>query len=267
MNKFSDFTKPYNVVTTLLAIISIALAVYFYRSTVPVAEVRFVSNKDVVAELDRPEFSLALNGKVIQSRTLHRSIIGIWNAGTVAFEPNVVRRALTIEFGSDDVIVDAQIFRQSHELIGPILKFSEKNIVVTWDHFDPNFYIVVRAYHYKDNSPRLSLRSIGDKEISNEIDSDIFKSAKFVWGALALLLGISVAGFGLAEFVEKMVSKMFGSRTVGFIGWILVALTIMAVISVGALSGRTPSVVRSALGMEIPSDLYQIMPIDRGQNN
>lgn len=113
--------------------------------------------------LNRPDLTISKNGEVLNTRSLYRTLVGIWNSGTVALDPGQVRRNLTVEFPSADKILDAQMLLQSSSAINLSLDATDKNVIGKWDHFDPRYFIGIAIYHYQDQIPQVSLRYVGDE--------------------------------------------------------------------------------------------------------
>jgi hypothetical protein len=88
----------FGVVSVAIGIFGILFGLYTYRASQPVASVGYVALREPIARLQGSDFSLSVDGQALSSRSLYRSTVGIWNAGTVPLEKVNVRRPLTVEF-------------------------------------------------------------------------------------------------------------------------------------------------------------------------
>jgi hypothetical protein len=259
-----EFLKPFNVVTLILALVGLFLAYYFYKAAQPLVDLRYVLNTEMLAKLDRSDLRLTKDGNLLTTRSLYRTFIGIWNAGTVPIETGSIRRPLTIEF-RPDTILDASVVRQSNTVIGLDLKPGKTSVVGTWEHFDPRYYVIIGIYHYDKEIPQPSLRYIGDQEILSEVAADLspaniaaaWVTAMFVVVLLALLF---------SQFGNLMIDKVLPDKrkVVG------TGLAFAVIIFGGAyvwyffLTARFIPITRSIMGITVPTEIAQTLAVDRG---
>src|SRR6266481_3536057 len=141
----------------------------------------------------------------LETRSLFRTIIGVWNAGTVPIDPGQVRRWLTVEFPSSEGILDSKILVQSSSLINLKLDNKERTVIANWDHLDPNYYVGIAIYHYKNETPQASLRYIGDTEILQEVKTDLKETSlpAYIWfGMFFLVVVAAVIGGSIGGLVD-----------------------------------------------------------------
>jgi len=266
----SDFVKPFNLITLALAIVGLGLAVYFYVSTLPVIRVYYLSDTALVARLDdpnqqlsRPDLTIVKDGHVLNTRSLFRTIIGVWNAGTIPIDPDKVRRDLTIEFQPPDSILDAKIVFQSSSVIKLELNQTANAAIVKWAHLDPKYAIIIAIYHYKNGGPQASLRYIGDSEILDEVSNNLKTSyyPGLVWfGIFIVVILTSVILAMIGSFVDKFLPEKF--QKVSLIIFLITFVLGFVYLGVVAYTDRIYGLTRSVLGITAPSQISDLIPID-----
>jgi hypothetical protein len=205
--------------------------------------------------------AITKNAQPIETPTLYRTLIGIWNAGTVPIEPSSIRQvrhALTIEF-RHGTILDASIVQQSNTIMGAKVTGDEKSLEINWDHFDPSYYLILSVYHYLDDISRPSLRYIGDQEILESVSVNVRHDRLF----LSLMVGIVVIISLSIVRVNKIGKKIDASLTKFkiFEGLFTLIASIIFLFGLGLLFNNI-SVVRSILRTTVPSEVYRTLSVD-----
>jgi hypothetical protein len=265
----SEFFKPVNLVSLALAVIGVVLAVYFYLSTLPVTNLQYVSKTELVASLDhpdprlnRPDLTIAKDGEVLDARSLYRTVIGIWNSGTVPLDPSQVRRNLTAEFPSADKILDAQTLLQSSSVINLVLAANDRSVVGKWDHLDPRYFIGIAVYHYQNQIPQVSLRYIGDEEIARKVATEL-NETYYPIAALIIVIVIVIVCIAGANAIGKSIDNYFKIREwVSTTLVVLVGLLGMFYLFNFVTTDRIYIFARGVFGTTIPKEISDLIPSD-----
>src|SRR6202035_5312634 len=238
MRATSDFFRPINVINLLIGILGLSLGYYFFKASQPTVQVAYVYNTELVAQLDDPRFTLSKEGELLPVRSLYRTTIAIWNAGSAPIEPGAVRRPLTVEFSPNVQVIDAKIEKISHNVSSAGLSNNSSKLEIDWKYFDPGFYFILQLYQSSDDSPQVSLRYIGDKEIVTQfpkrlVDTWYFTAVSFFIAIFIMALAFSVGAWlstKAERYLESRGRRVFGvplsPKTVGFVVFMSVTLAL-----------------------------------------
>lgn len=194
----SDFIKPINLINLFVGIIGIAFGYYFYKLSQPSVSLHYFINKEQIANLDRDEYGITKDGKDLGIRSLYKTTVGIWNAGTVPLDRSLVRRPLIIELSKEGSIISASIEKISNNVANFGLVNSSKGVQVNWTYFDPHFAALVVLYHSSDEVPQVSLRYVGDENIASRVAARLADAPNFF---IAVGLGIFVCLIAFPLFI------------------------------------------------------------------
>jgi hypothetical protein len=257
-----EFFRPFNFVTLVLAFVGFGLAYYFYKASQPVARLQYVIRTEQIANLDRADLAITKDGKPMAARTLYRTLVGVWNAGTVPIETSSIRRPLTIEF-SPGTILDALMVRQSSTIMGVNVKADNESVVANWDHFDPSYYLIISVYHFNNDIARPSLRYIGDQEISEFVKADLtnddVQTFIVAFGGFMGVVLLALVGGNIGEMIDNRVSKTIFATMLFFTLFICGLVYLYYAVT----SNKLNSTTRSLFGMAAPAEISRVLEIDR----
>lgn len=266
-----EFFSPINILNLVIGISGLVLGYYFYLAAQPVTKLGYVLQTELVAKLTNDDLSITKAGRLLEARTLIKSRVGAWNAGSVSIEPNSIRRPFTIEFSPDVIVYDAVMSKNSHNVSDAKLQVIGNKIEVAWKYFDPGFFFVVEILHSGVSPAQVSIRYVGDREIAAEFPRNI-RESHWWFGIIGIILicviGVSVAFVG-AEFVERRWPTGLVVRGIHLKSFFFWKVTYYMMLIVGmfviyfTLSAETFRVIiRSVLALSIPNGIAGEFYID-----
>jgi hypothetical protein len=261
-----------------LGVLGLLLGYYFFKAAQPTFRVGYVFDTELVAQLDEPSFSLQKDGVSLPVRSLFRTEIAVWNAGTAPIDPGSVRRPLTIEFSSKVQVIAAKIEKASHNVSLPVLTKDTSKITLDWRYFDPNFYFVVQLYQSTAEPPQISLRYIGDREIAGAIprklaDSGYDEVVIFGLGAIIILVLGTIGNWvankathyvttsGKVQILKEKVPR----ENFRFLIYMATCI-IFGSLVLYSVVGKINMLGRAVFGFSVPSGISEFISIDESKS-
>jgi hypothetical protein len=269
--KPSDWLRPFNIISLMLAILGVGSGYYFYRASQPTFKIGYIWQNEVIARLNRDDLSILIGSEKLDLKLLNSTKIGFWNAGTAPIEISSVRRPFTIEFKPEDKVVQVSLISASHNISGIGLREIGNRIEVSWKYFDPNFSFVIEVLHATEDPPQISLRYVGDKEITKQVSRNTREGYKLIAISLiaAVMTLVLFASLAVGALIRKSLSEeiLFGRLKIppGFV----IALTrILFILLAGAVlvffvENEFDSFLRSVFDISVPPEMYAHFSIDK----
>lgn len=271
----SEFWKPINILNLSIGILGLVFGFYFYKASQPSVRAAYVLNTELIARLEDPTFTLSKDGVSLPVRSLYRTTVAIWNAGTAPIEKGSVRRPLTIEFSPSAKVIDANIVKVSHNVSAPTLTRDASKVELDWKYFDPNFYFVIQFYHSTAEPPQISLRYIGDQEVAAQVPRAITESGYMVIlffvgfvGFMLVLFSAMWAGTKMEDYVKGRGEMSFrkwklSSDNIGFSVFGIILLVVVGSVFMLGTFGEILPMARVGFGVTVPLGVSEFVPIDQ----
>ncbi|OQX09842.1 MAG: hypothetical protein BWK73_21745 [Thiothrix lacustris] len=174
----SDFKRPFNIITTVIAIISILFSIYTYHDGKREREPYYfihsvktiVSNPDKVSTLKL----LDKNGDVVKGN-VYLTEISIWNEGRIAIEKNDIRIPIKVKFDNISRVLDFSINKEPTPEVSnfSVSEFDQKTLNLDWTHLDPKLGARIQVIIEGSEEPRISLTGM-------ILDAEIKRAESFV---------------------------------------------------------------------------------------
>ena len=143
---WAEFLKPFNIVTTLLAILGIGLAYYFYIAGEVYPEISWIVATQIVFDGHNPTPGLTISdtsGQKIDSN-VYAAQFTVWNSGNERLDDvdatTLIRQPLTFTLAGNGRILNISITDQAKDSAGAWaigITAGQKSASMTWKHFDP----------------------------------------------------------------------------------------------------------------------------------
>lgn len=207
MTFFEDAKKPYNIFTTGLAFIGIALGVFFY--------IKSTKNKSISYQISEPS-SIIYNSKnssskiqvlerikdTTKEKRLSDSLSSylfnpiqsdvflltgvIWNSGDLPIDSKDVRKMMELNLKGANKILDFKIAKQIDPEVADfaLTQKSFRTIRLTWKYFDPGYALKFQIIYTGDENAQFDLEGkiLGVTNFE-KIDSQVKKS-RFSWTSI-----------------------------------------------------------------------------------
>ena len=178
MTLLEDIKRPFNLLSTAIAIVSLALSIYFYFETLQRRE-PFYLQHETTQIFNRSSSSQNLRltdatGKQIDA-DVHLLEISLWNHGRQPIEAADIRTPVYLELAGENRIIDFSVARDLKPQISkmkvtavPSADGSLKRLQVSWDHLDPGLGARVQIIYTGSKAPEVKFGGdILDAEIKN----------------------------------------------------------------------------------------------------
>lgn len=238
MTVLEELKKPSSLLSTVIAVLSILLSMYFYFSTLQKREPYYLlhpSSQIYSKAVSSPKITVVDSaGKPVDGE-IHVLELSFWNNGKLSIEPTDVRTPVFIEFPAGYRLLDSKVVRESKPAVSAF-KISEPQpsgasprVQLQWLHLDPALGARLQFIYVGEANPKLSFKGdILDAEILD--GSGLLKRVEPEWVGLAALIAILIVGMFLIESVEVR-HRPNGSRWLGPVFSITKLLAIIALMA------------------------------------
>ena len=154
----TDFVKPINVAFLMIAVISLALTVYFYRQTQSSPEISWALQKQIVFDHRNANSAITVLDRQGNSITenMYADQFVVWNSGNVRLDnvdaSTIIRKPLTLTLRGAGHIVSASITGSKNDMNGGWdMTTSRNDASLLWKHFDQNAIARILVLYTGDN--------------------------------------------------------------------------------------------------------------------
>jgi hypothetical protein len=253
MTFLSELKKPFNLVSTVIAVFSILLSIYLYFQSLQKREPYYLQHsssqiykKSVVS----PKITVIDDvGKPVVG-DIHVVELSFWNNGKTPIEPSDVRTPIVLEFPDGYRLLDSKVVKENKPAVTrfkisdiPPSETAAPRVRLDWAHLDPGLGARLQFIYVGEARPKLKFNGdILDAEILD--GSGVLTNDTPIWiGIPVVLIILLFSGFVLPGF--------FGRYIPNRSNWITVTL------------GFTSLIVSNAIGLFLIALLLgpKIVPI------
>lgn len=214
MSFFEDFKRPFNIFTTLLAIGSIILGIYFYYNPKKDKKLSYIITEPQQifdSKISSPKITVLDAARKHINQNIYVVTVTLWNSGSEPIEPQDNRKPFTFKINKGYQILDCKILKEKDPAVSMFdlsttnisQNASDRVMQLNWKHFDPrqglSFQLIFTAsanYSLGFDSNVLGLESISDAR-------PISKRYSIIGTLISFLIGI------LIPFVLELSVKIF----------------------------------------------------------
>ncbi|WP_128003606.1 hypothetical protein [Piscinibacter defluvii] len=203
MTLFEELRKPFNLVSTTIAVVSLLLSVYFYVASIqkrePVYLVR-TSSQIFSKSVTSPRFTVVdAEGKAVQG-DIYVVEVSFWNDGGLPIEPSDVRTPVFVEFPVHHRVLDAKVVGQNKPAISNF-RISEQTpvdgggprLLLAWSHLDPGVGARLQFIYVGDRDAPLTFHGdILDAKLTDAAGLLRRVGNSWVSAVVLVLLGVAV---------------------------------------------------------------------------
>lgn len=247
MTFLSELKKPFNLVSTVIAVFSILLSIYLYFESLQKREPYYLQhpssqiyNKSVIS----PKITVIDNiGKPVVG-DIHVVELSFWNNGKTPIEPSDVRTPIFLEFPDGYRLLDSKIVKENKPAVSgfkisdiPSNDSNAPRVKLEWSHLDPGLGARLQFIYVGEAKPKLKFKGdILDSEILD--GSSFLEKIQSQWARVITLMVLLIFGALLLPSIamkyspnsSKLALVIFSAATwiasigfVGFLAWILIA--------------------------------------------
>jgi len=212
-----DIKRPFNIVTLILAFISIVISVIFYYGSQQEKRIAYVQSepsKIFDSSASRPALRvLDKNNEVVNQDVFVRTYT-VWNAGNLPIEPAEVRKPINVIFPISTKILGLEILGQTRgdvancKLVDSSMAQEVRSASLTWDHFDPGFGVKFQII-YTGATPEAKLDGyiVGVDELEEGVKSKVSRYLPFRrgWGGVSIAVLLI---FIIFVVIDKICDRM-----------------------------------------------------------
>jgi hypothetical protein len=245
MTILAEIKKPFNLLSTAIAVLSLLLSVYFYFESLQKREPYYLphrSSQIYSKTVASPKITVVdVDGKPVTGN-IHVLEVSFWNNGKLPIEPADVRTPIFIEFPAGSRLLDSKVVRENKPAI-TAFKLSEAKadppprVRLEWAHLDPGLGARLQFIYVGDADPTLKVSGdILDAEILN--GAGLLKRVATEWVRAAVLLALLVAALALVHSIEikqlpnrsKSVAALFALvKLIAVVGFVILVFWVLAV--------------------------------------
>lgn len=207
MSLFEEIKKPYNLMSTIIALIGVILAIWFYCSSQEEREPYFLA-KEPLQVFDRnvslPSIRLIDKGGNAINENVYLMEVSFWNAGKKPIEPPDVRIPLALRLVGVTRILDYGVVGQNQPKITdfalvPITGASDQ-LGISFKHLDPGLGGRFRIIYTGRKDPGVSIEGA-------VVGAEIKRGGSPLDGLLPHSMAIGLSG-GLGALVFQISKEM-----------------------------------------------------------
>lgn len=238
MSMYDEFRKPFNIFSTLIAIFSIALSVYFWQDSERRREPTYLVHKTAkIIDQKIPSKNISVVDSTGQQIKNNVYVVetSFWNAGRVSIETSDVREPIYISLSPGVRILDYSIAAQLKSTILDLnisenynSKAKEDNaeILLTWKHLDPGLGARIQIIYESEIESDIHYKGeILDASFRNA-DLPLANYPKKLTKVLSAIFPV-VMMFGSAFFIGAIARNFSGKKSF-FIQLIFMAIAVCA---------------------------------------
>lgn len=227
-----DFFKPYSIVTTSLAVVSIILAVVFYYNGKKYREISYQINEPIAKIFDSknstPVLKLIERDSVPVSGNVYLLTGTIWNSGNLPISKEDIRQIITLKLNNSERILDFKLVKQFEPSIPKftLLKQTENSLNLDWKYFDPAYGFNFQIMYVGREDPGFMLTGkILDVKSFTKGTYSQKESEKNKWYSfIAIILHLVVFCAVLVRYRKVYADKSFKLNIISLIFFIIVLL-------------------------------------------
>lgn len=175
MTVLEELKKPFNLLSTVIAVLSILLSIYFYFESLQKREPYYLiySSSQIYSKAISSSKINVIDsaGKPVDGE-IHVVELSFWNNGKLSIEPTDVRTPVFIEFPAGLRLLESKVVRESKPAVSAF-KLSElqpngasSRVQLQWSHLDPSLGARLQFIYVGDANPKLAFKGdILDAEI------------------------------------------------------------------------------------------------------
>lgn len=178
MTVLAELKKPFNLLSTAIAVLSLLLSVHFYLESLQRREPYYLAyqsaqiyNKAVAS----PKITVIDSAGKPVSGDIHVLEVSFWNNGKLPIEPSEVRTPIIFEFPDGYRLLESKVVRENKPAITsftlfelPISEASSPRVKLEWTHLDPGLGARLQFIYVGEANPELKINwNILDAEIKN----------------------------------------------------------------------------------------------------
>lgn len=232
MTFFSELKKPFNLVSTLIAIFSILLSIYLYFESLQKREPYYLQhpssqiyNKAVIS----PKITVIDNvGKPVIG-DIHVVELSFWNNGKTPIEPNDVRTPVFLEFPDGYRLLDSKVVKENKPAVTafkisdiPPSATNAPRVKLEWTHLDPGLGARLQFIYVGEAKPKLKFKGdILDAEILD--GSGVLARVTADWIGLVVFIAVLViSGFILPQACMRYIPSRsnWATAIIGITSWL-----------------------------------------------
>lgn len=176
MTFFAELKKPFNLVSTVIAIFSILLSIYFYFESLQKREPYYVqhpSSQIFNKSVSSPKITVIDNvGKPVIG-DVYVVELSFWNNGKTSIEPSDVRTPVFLEFPNGYRLLDSKVVKENKPAVTafkisdmPPSETDAPRVKLEWTHLDPGLGARLQFIYVGEAKPELKFKGdILDTEI------------------------------------------------------------------------------------------------------
>lgn len=182
MTFVEDIKKPFNIVVLVIAIVSIVVAILFYKMSQKERKLAYFFPREPSLIFDSkksgPSIQVLDQDSVIVKEDVFLHVVTIWNAGDLEIEPSHIRQPLRLNLLDCRKILDYGIVHQTHPDIihadaieePKNSKEQSQSLQLLWKHLDPGMGF------------KTSIIYTGSKDCRIELSGNVVGVGRFVKG-------------------------------------------------------------------------------------
>lgn len=233
MTFFAELKKPFNLVSTVIAVFSILLSVYFYLESLQKREPYYLqhpSSQIYKKSVLSPKITVIDDvGKPVIG-DIHVLELSFWNNGKTSIEPSDVRTPVFLEFPEGYRLLDRKIVKENKPAVTgfkisdiPPSETAAPRVRLEWAHLDPGLGARLQFIYVGEARPKLKFKGdILDAEILD--GSGVLTNDTPAWiGMMAILAIILISVFILPQLFGRYIPNRSNWTTVtlGYISLIV----------------------------------------------
>lgn len=242
---WQDLKRPFNLVSTVIAVVSLLLSIYFYFEAKQRREPYYVvhpTNQIYSKSNPSPKIRLLDDQGASIPEDVYLLEVSFWNNGRLAIEAADVRVPVLLEMRGATRILDATVAREN---VGAVSEFriarinhtsNPKSIEIQWKHLDPGLGARIQIIYSGNAQPEIAFSGrILDASIENGA-GPIGRFPKDSLQRRAFDIGFPLA-FTLSIFsMVALLRRVPAFQTVW--AWRVVSLLVVALIGIGLIFGK-----------------------------
>ena len=225
---------------TILGVIGIILAIYFYQAAKTTPDLVYVVNpaKAVIIRaksISRLQITL---GQETVNRDVTAAQIAIWNNGEESIRGENLLSPFIIETGPRNPIIEASIQKVTREVVGLHLdeaKIDEGQIGVDWTILEQHDGAVLQLIYFGSSHTRITVSAVVEKQgKARSLENDREKNSWRIWvGVMAL----GLSGLMLSVIRLSGLDRPFYS----YVGLVLILLQFLGLLFLLVFNWALPS--------------------------
>jgi ABC-type dipeptide/oligopeptide/nickel transport system permease subunit len=214
MTLLDDIRRPFNLLSTVIAVVSLALSIYFYFEAQQKREPYYiVKETSQIFNTANATPNLRLidkNGNRING-DVHLLEVSFWNGGRQTIESHDARTPIYLELPVDTRIIDFSISKEnkpdiSRFKLSPAVgdQAEPQKLFIEWQHLDPGLGAKIQVIYVGQRNPKLIF---GGDILDSEIRDGSSLANRLLGSALSTLVA-AVLGALVSQVVGYAVKRV-----------------------------------------------------------